>query len=208
MLRKVLLAWMVNFAMKTAETGRMKHEHVIPFIAKASLSISTSLVYGNALLQYMSESEELAVLSAVSSIFTETAGKAYAVWATRKAMKRYLDAVVRSTSIKIGAAIIRAQAEPGLSGAANIGRQTSDSVSEQVAELMKKQVELLETIEEKDVALAGKERALAGKDMLMKLMREEIERLGGNIPDDEWDGGGWRRRQRVFSGRGSGRRGH
>jgi hypothetical protein len=118
------------------------------------------------MLQYMSASEELAVLSSVSSIFTETAGKAYAVWATRKAMNEYMKVVVKSTSNTIGKAIIRAQAEPGLSGAAKLGRQNTEQViGEQVAELMQKQVKLLETIEETD-------RPLAGKDMLMKLMRE------------------------------------
>jgi hypothetical protein len=131
-------------------------------------------------------------------VFTETAGKAYAILATRSAMKSYLKAVVLTNTSTLGKFAIRAQAEPGVKGAFDMATEEADAA--RVAELMKEQVRLLEKIEKKDLVIFEKDRALLEKDrvigrqgqdlankelelyaakQLIALMREEIMELGG-----------------------------
>jgi hypothetical protein len=108
-------------------------------------------------------------------------------------MRTYLRAVVHTQSNTLGKAVLRAQAEPGLNVATKIGRTNASNVNAQVAELLEKQVELLDKIEERDATIAKNgevhARALAGKDMLIRAMREEIGRLGGVVPEELDEGG-------------------
>jgi hypothetical protein len=66
------------------ERGKLDAERLVPIIANCSFTISTSLLYGNILLMYMSKSVPYALLSALTSVFTEILGKLYAVWVTLK----------------------------------------------------------------------------------------------------------------------------
>jgi hypothetical protein len=192
-LRKTGLAYIIFYCMESVEKGKLKPREVLPFVSKCSFAISSTLNYGNVILLYLTESEEFAVASSVASIFTETAGKMYAVWATRRAMAAYLSTVVMTNSSRLGKVITRAQMEPGVAGATKLGRANTgllqdQPVNEQIAALMEKQIGLLEEIAKKDLEIENRDKAIAGNTMLIKLMREEIERLGGTcgVPEDSW----------------------
>ena len=116
--RKIIITYYTNIALKLVAEGRMTPEEVVPLISRVSFNISTSLIYGNAVLLFMSDNFELAALSSVVSIFVETGGKMYVVWSTWRMMRVYLDAVVKKKSGTLKSWMARAQAEPGLSAQA------------------------------------------------------------------------------------------
>jgi hypothetical protein len=87
LLRKMALTYFISYALKQVEIGRMQSRGVIPFIATVSFGIGLSLMYGNTMLLYLSENVLYAILSSLCAIFTEVAGKIYAVIAIVSASK-------------------------------------------------------------------------------------------------------------------------
>jgi hypothetical protein len=116
-LRKGALAYFVRMVMQLVASGDMQPQAVVPFLSTVTFCISTCLTYANVVLLYMSENEIYAVYGSVASIFTETAGKLYAVWATWRAMKSYLEAVHRKEKGTLSQIVYRAQAEAGVRSA-------------------------------------------------------------------------------------------
>jgi hypothetical protein len=200
--RKAMLAYFIMYFRKLVKEEKMDETLFMPVISKISFGLSTALIYGNVVLMYLSVDEFFAMLTSLISVFTETAGKVYAIMATRRLMDEHLKTVMQRTASGIRVAFLRAQAEAGVNYTGDVTAvafaaaesEADGSTDARVAELMRKQVQLLETIEKKDRALAEKDRAhgrsialleleLEANKRLVMMMRKEIERLGGTWED-------------------------
>jgi hypothetical protein len=84
LMRKAGLTYFVNMARKRVEMGEIPTKDIVPWVSAISLCISTTLMFGNIMLLFLAKDLGYALLGSVASIFTEVAGKAYAVWAVYK----------------------------------------------------------------------------------------------------------------------------
>jgi hypothetical protein len=113
-LRKAGLSHWIGYARKKVESGLMPPKDVVPFVSGISLALTTTLMFGNIMLLYLSDDVYYALLGSVTSIFTEVAGKLYVIWSTERSMKVYLGA--RGFTRKV----LAAQAEPGVNATIRI----------------------------------------------------------------------------------------
>jgi hypothetical protein len=125
-IRKSGMAYMTDLFLGQVADGQTSPEDVVPFLSTVSYNISAALSFGNIVLLFMTDDDTLAAVSSVVSIFTETAGKMYVVWATWRAMSGYLDAVVSQKSGKLGEMIARAQAEAEVGRAIDLARSDDE----------------------------------------------------------------------------------
>jgi hypothetical protein len=78
-MRLMAMTYFTNHAYKQVQDGRMTPDGVVPFISTASFMIAITLLFGNVMLLFMSESAEFAALSSALAIATEVFGKLYTV---------------------------------------------------------------------------------------------------------------------------------
>jgi hypothetical protein len=159
--RKAMLSYFIADARKSVKAGKMTPEGLVPYISNVSFNLSAALMFGNIMLMYLSSSKRFALISSLTSVFTEISGKIYAVWATRQAMAQYLIAVRRNSAL-MAKMLVKANTEPGVRGAIHVKNDGS-----RIVELMAREMELTEKLQ--------------NRDQLIVMLQQEVERLGGDV---------------------------
>jgi hypothetical protein len=100
-IRTSMLMYVSQFGADKVKSGRWTPKDAMKFFSTISFAISTSLLFSNITLMFLSKNKEYAAVSGLVSVVTEVAGKIYAVWVLPRKLKLKLK-LKRSVTRKIG----------------------------------------------------------------------------------------------------------
>lgn len=87
LIRKTITSYFIHHTLSQVKAGRIEAKNVVPYLAVTTFAIGFSIMSGNVMLLYISESVKYAALNSILAILTECLGKLYTVFMIVKTAK-------------------------------------------------------------------------------------------------------------------------